>query len=72
MFLRINTFNYASKMQSDAARALIKYEIMDKLDGIVSLEVLDVSDSHFIGVFRYDNKESADKGSKVYVENLKK
>jgi len=45
---------------------------LDKLDGIVSLEVLDVSDSHFIGVFRYDNKESADKGSKVYVENLKK
>tara|TARA_Y100000589_G_C27143651_1_gene625855 strand:+ start:1432 stop:1710 length:279 start_codon:yes stop_codon:yes gene_type:complete len=72
MFVRINTFKYASKMQADATRALIKYEVIKNLEGIVSIEVIDVTETHLIGIFRYESEEAAKKGYKVYVENLKK
>ena len=72
MHIRINTFKHQSKIAADGTRAILKYEVLQNIQGLLSIEVVNISDTHIVGIFKYENIEMANKGAKIYVENLKK
>ena len=72
MFFRVNIINFASKIDADAMQALAKHEMINNLPGIMSIETIQVSELHSIGILKFENKESAEKSKEVYINNMKK
>lgn len=71
MYLRVNNIKFVSKIEADAMRALAKYEMIDNLPGIISIETINVSDLHSIVILKFNDKESADKSRPVYIDKIK-
>ena len=71
MYLRVNNIKFVSKIEADAMRALAKYEMIDNLPGIISIETFNVSDLHSIVILKFNDKESADKSRPVYIDKIK-
>ena len=72
MFFRVNIINFASKIHADAMKALAKYEMINKLEGIVSIEVVSISDTKAIAILKFSNKEAAENSRSVYIDEFKK
>ena len=71
MFVRVVNIKFSSKIEADAMRALAKHEMINNLPGILSIEVISISELHSIAINKFDNKESADKSKEVYINNMK-
>tara|TARA_B100001564_G_C20532375_1_gene620372 strand:+ start:649 stop:927 length:279 start_codon:yes stop_codon:yes gene_type:complete len=71
MFVRVVNIKFSSKIEADAMHALAKHEMINKLPGILSIEVISISELHSIAINKFDNKESADKSKEVYINNMK-
>ena len=72
MYIRIVNLKFSSKIDSDAMSALAKYEMINNLPGIISIETFQVNELHSVGILKFDSKESAEKSKAVYVDNMKK
>ena len=71
MYIRVVNLKFSSKIDSDAMQALAKHEMINNLPGILSIETFQVSELHSIGILKFDSKESAEKSTVVYIDNLK-
>ncbi len=71
MFVRVVNIKFSSKIEADAMHALAKHEMINNLPGILSIEVISISELHSIAINKFDNKESADKSKEVYINNMK-
>ena len=63
MYIRIVNLKFTSKIDADAMQALAKYEMINNLPGIMSIETIQVSELHSIGILKFENKESAEKSA---------
>ena len=72
MFVRVVNIKFSSKIEADAMHALAKHEMINNLPGIMSIETIQVSELHSIGILKFENKESAEKSKEVYINNMKK
>ena len=64
MFIRVVNIKFSSKIEADAMNALAKHELIDVLPGILSIEVVRITDLHSIVINKFDSKESAEKCGK--------
>ena len=71
MFVRVVNIKFSSKIEADAMRALAKHEMINNLPGILSIEVISITELHSIVINKFDNKESADKSKEIYINNMK-
>lgn len=71
MFVRVVNIKFSSKIEADAMHALAKHEMINNLPGVLSIEVISISELHSIAINKFDNKESADKSKEVYINNMK-
>ena len=71
MYIRVVNLKFSSKIDSDAMQALAKYEMINNLPGIISIETFQVNELHSIGILKFDSKESAEKSKVVYIDNMK-
>ncbi len=71
MFVRVVNIKFSSKIEADAMRALAKHEMINNLPGILSIEVISITELHNIVINKFDNKESADKSKEIYINNMK-
>ena len=52
-------------------RALAKYEMINKLEGLLSIEVIAVNDTNSIAILKFTNKVNADNAKPMYIEQMK-
>tara|TARA_X000000950_G_C13584801_1_gene524862 strand:+ start:204 stop:482 length:279 start_codon:yes stop_codon:yes gene_type:complete len=71
MYLRVNNIKFVSKIEADAMRALAKYEMINNLPGIISIETVNVSDLHSVVILKFNDRESAEKSKSVYIDKIK-
>ncbi len=72
MHLRINHIKFASKIDADAMKALAKYEMIENLKGIISIEVVSISEVEAIAILKFHTKEDEENSRSVYIEQFKK
>ena len=71
MFIRVVNIKFSSKIEADAMNALAKHELINVLPGILSIEVVRITDLHSIVVNKFDSKESAEKSKELVINKLK-
>lgn len=71
MYLRVNNIKFSSKIEADAMRALAKYEMINNIPGILSIEVINVSDLHSVVILKFENQDAAEKSKEIYINKLK-
>tara|TARA_B100001057_G_scaffold191961_1_gene192862 strand:- start:413 stop:688 length:276 start_codon:yes stop_codon:yes gene_type:complete len=72
MYIRVNILKFQSKIDADAMRALAKYEMLEKLEGIISIETINLSDVKTIAILKFKSKEEAESSKKHYIDHFKK
>ena len=71
MFVRIVNTKFSSKIEADSMHALAKYEMIKNLPGVISIEVVKVTELHSIAINKFDSTESAEKSKDIYINNMK-
>ena len=71
MFVRVVNIKFSSKIEADAMNALAKHELINVLPGILSIEVVRITDLHSIVINKFDSKESAEKSKELVINKLK-
>ena len=71
VFIRVVNIKFSSKIEADAMNALAKHELINVLPGILSIEVVRITDLHSIVVNKFDPKESAEKSKELVINKLK-
>ena len=72
MYLRVNNIKFSSKIEADAMKALAKYEMINNIPGIISIEVVSVSELHSIVILKFESKEHAEKSKEIYINKFDK
>ena len=72
MYLRINHIKFTSKIDADGMKALAKYEMIDNLKGIISIEVVSITEVEAIAILKFQNKEDEENSRSVYIDHFKK
>ena len=71
MYIRIVNLKFSSTIEADAMNALAKYELINILPGIVSIEVVKITELHSIAINKFDTKESAEQSKDLIINKLK-
>ena len=71
MYIRIVNLKFSSTIEADAMSALAKYELINVLPGIVSIEVVKITELHSIAINKFDTKESAEQSKELIINKLK-
>ena len=72
MYIRITNIKFSSKIEADAMRALTKYEMLDNIEGLLSIETVFVTELHALAILKFQNKEFAEKSKEIYINKMKK
>ncbi len=71
MYIRVNNITFASKIEADAMKALAKYEMLDSVPGMMSIELIQITDVHSLVIIKFDTKESAEQSKSMYIDKMK-
>ena len=71
MYIRIVNLKFASEIEADAMHAYAEYELIKKLPGIISIEVVRVSELHSIVINKFESKELAEKSKEIIINKMK-
>jgi hypothetical protein len=71
MFVRVVNIKFSSRIEADAMHALAKHEMINNLPGVLSIELISITELHSIAINKFDNKESADKSKEIYINKMK-
>ena len=71
MYVRVNNITFASKIEADAMKALAKYEMLDSVPGMISIELIHITDVHSVVIIKFDTKESAEQSKTMYIDKMK-
>jgi hypothetical protein len=71
MFIRIVNVKFASEIEADAMHAFAEHELINKLPGILSVEVVRISQIHSIVINKFESKESAEKSKEIIINKMK-
>ncbi len=71
MFIRIVNIRFSSKIEADAMNALAKHELINVLQGIISIEVIRITELHSVVINKFDSEESAEKSKELVINKLK-
>ena len=71
MYVRVNILKFSSKIDADAMKALAKYEMINTLKGLLSIEVISINETNSVAILKFATKEDAENSKPVYVEQMK-
>ena len=71
MYIRVNNITFSSKIEADAMKALAKHEMINTITGIISIEAVEINDTHSVVILKFDSKESAEKSKQIYINKMK-
>ncbi len=71
MFIRIVNIKFTSKIEADAMQALAKHEMIEMLPGILTIEVIRITELHSIVVNKFESRDLAEKSKEIIIDKLK-
>ena len=71
MYIRIVNIKFASEIEADAMQAFAEHELINKLPGILSVEVLRVTKLHSLVINKFESKDYAEQSKEIIINKMK-
>jgi hypothetical protein len=71
MYIRIVNVKFASEIEADAMHAFAEHELINKLPGILSVEVLRVTKLHSLVINKFESKAHAEESKDIIINKMK-
>ena len=71
MYLRIVNLKFASEIEADAMQAYAEHELINKLPGILSIEVVRVTNLHSVVINKFQSQKHADESKDIIINKMK-
>ena len=71
MYIRIVNLKFASEIEADAMQAYAQHELINKLPGILSIEVLRVTNLHSVVINKFESQKHAEDSKDVIINKMK-
>ena len=71
MYLRIVNLKFASEIEADAMQAYAEHELINKLPGILSIEVLRVTNLHSVVINKFESQKHAEESKDIIINKMK-
>ena len=69
--MRIVNLKFASEIEADAMQAYAEHELINKLPGILSIEVLRVTNLHSVVINKFESQKHAEESKDVIINKMK-
>ena len=71
MYIRIVNLKFASEIEADAMHAYAEHELINKLPGIISVEVLRVTKLHSVVINKFESQKHAEESKDIIINKMK-
>jgi MinD-like ATPase involved in chromosome partitioning or flagellar assembly len=71
MYIRIVNLKFASEIEADAMQAYAEHELINKLPGIMSIEVVRVTNLHSVVINKFQSQKHADESKDIIINKMK-
>jgi len=71
MYIRIVNLKFASEIEADAMQAYAEHELINKLPGILSIEVVRVTNLHSVVINKFQSQKHADESKDIIINKMK-
>ena len=71
MYMRIVNLKFASEIEADAMQAYAEHELINKLPGILSIEVLRVTNLHSVVINKFESQKQAEESKDIIINKMK-
>ncbi len=71
MYIRIVNLKFASEIEADAMQAYAEHELINKLPGILSIEVVRVTNLHSVVVNKFQSQKHAEESKDIIINKMK-
>ena len=71
MYIRIVNLKFASEIEADAMQAYAEHELINKLPGILSIEVLRVTNLHSVVINKFESQKHAQESKDIIINKMK-
>jgi MinD-like ATPase involved in chromosome partitioning or flagellar assembly len=71
MYIRIVNLKFASEIEADAMQAYAQHELINKLPGILSIEVLRVTNLHSVVINKFESQKQAEESKDIIINKMK-
>ena len=71
MYIRIVNLKFASEIEADAMHAYAEHELINKLPGILSVEVVRITKLHSVVINKFESQEPAEKSKDIIINKMK-
>ena len=71
MYLRIVNLKFASEIEADAMQAYAEHELINKLPGILSIEVVRVTNLHSVVINKFQSQQHAEESKDIIINKMK-
>ena len=71
MYIRIVNLKFASEIEADAMQAYAEHELINKLPGILSIEVLKVTNLHSVVINKFESQKHAEDSKDIIINKMK-
>ena len=69
--MRIVNLKFASEIEADAMQAYAEHELINKLPGILSIEVVRVTNLHSVVINKFQSQKHADESKDIIINKMK-
>ena len=71
MYIRIVNLKFASEIEADAMQAYAEHELINKLPGILSIEVVRVTNLHSVVINKFQSQKHAEVSKDIIINKMK-
>ena len=71
MYIRIVNLKFASDIEADAMQAYAEHELINKLPGILSIEVVRVTNLHSVVINKFESQKHAEESKDIIINKMK-
>ena len=71
MYIRIVNLKFASEIEADAMQAYAEHELINKLPGILSIEVVKVTNLHSVVINKFQSQKHAEESKDIIINKMK-
>ena len=71
MYMRIVNLKFASEIEADAMQAYAEHELINKLPGILSIEVFRVTNLHSVVINKFESQKHAEESKDIIINKMK-
>ena len=71
MYIRIVNLKFASEIEADAMQAYAEHELINKLPGILSIEVVKVTNLHSVVINKFESQKHAEMSKDIIINKMK-